>query len=67
MAYRLVQFGAARLRVRVRYPKPNPSPHPHPGQVRIVYFIGVGPRPQAHLVISRLLYALWSAAHHRQP
>ena len=31
--------------------------------MRIVYFIGVGPRPQAHLVISRLLYALWSAAH----
>ena len=33
------------------------------GAVRIVYFVGVGPRPQAHLVVSRLLYALWSAAH----
>ena len=33
------------------------------GAVRIVYFIGVGPRPQAHLVISRLLYALWSSVH----
>lgn len=33
------------------------------GAVRIVYFVGVGPRPQAHLVVSRLLYALWSATH----
>ena len=32
-------------------------------EVRVVYFIGVGPRPQAHVVVSRLLWALWSAVN----
>ena len=31
--------------------------------VRIVYLIGVGSRPTAHLVVSRLLYALYSPTH----
>ena len=31
--------------------------------VRIVYLIGVGNRPHAHLVVSRLLYALYSPTH----
>ena len=31
--------------------------------VRFVYFIGVGDRPHAHLVVSRLLYALYSPTH----
>ena len=31
--------------------------------VRVVYFIGVGARPTAHLVVSRLLHALYSPKH----
>ena len=31
--------------------------------VRFVYFIGVGNRPHAHLVVSRLIYALYSPTH----
>ena len=33
------------------------------GNVRLVYLIGVGGRPSAHLVVSRLLYALYSPTH----
>ena len=31
--------------------------------VRLVYLIGVGARPHAHLVVSRLLYALYNPSH----
>ena len=31
--------------------------------VRFVYFVGIGDRPHAHLIVSRLLYALYSPAH----
>ena len=31
--------------------------------VRVVYFIGVGPRTHAHLVVQRLLYALYAPSH----
>ncbi|KAL1526060.1 hypothetical protein AB1Y20_020881 [Prymnesium parvum] len=31
--------------------------------VRIVYVIGLGPRPYAHRVISRMLYALYAPSH----
>ena len=31
--------------------------------VRFVYFIGVGDRPHAHLIVARLIYALYSPTH----
>jgi len=39
------------------------APKNSSAEVRVVYFIGVGPRPHAHVVVSRLLYALWSAVN----
>lgn len=34
-----------------------------PEAIRIVYLIGVGGRPRAHLIVSRLLYALYNPSH----